>query len=57
MSKLSSKTIGKNTSTLTFSTKKKSSNVKATATAYLQVFGTGGGDTSPTVFLFADSQR
>ena len=36
---------------------KKSSNVKPTSTAYLQVFGSGAGDTSPSVFLFADSQR
>ena len=30
---------------------------KPTATAYLQIFGSGAGDTSPSVFLFADSQR
>ena len=58
MSKLSnkSKKIGENTSTPTVKLKK-NSNVKPTATAYLQVFGSGGGDTSPSVFLFADSQR
>jgi hypothetical protein len=36
---------------------KKCVNVKPTATAYLQVIGSGAGDTSPSVFLFADSQR
>ena len=36
---------------------KKGFNTKPTATAYLQIFGSGGGDTSPSVFLFADSQR
>ena len=30
---------------------------KPTARAYLQIFGTGSDDTSPTIFLFADSQR
>ena len=57
MSKVSSgrkKTGEENTSTPAV---KKRSNIKPTATAYLQVFGSGGGDTSPSVFLFADSQR
>lgn len=56
MSKVSSscKKSGENTSTPAV---KKRSNIKPTATAYLQVFGSGGGDTSPSVFLFADSQR
>lgn len=30
---------------------------KPTASAYLQIFGTGSGDTCPSVYLFADSQR
>ena len=49
------KKLGKNTSTPTVKLKK--SLGKPTGTAYLQVFGSGGGDTSPSVFLFADSQR
>ena len=36
---------------------KKNVNLKPTATAYLQIFGTGSGDTNPSIFLFADSQR
>ena len=36
---------------------KKCVNAKPTATAYLQVIGNGAGDTSPSLFLFADSQR